>query len=124
MSKKFDDVLQTLGNEDQPLTAEAIYSLSDLPDDDLARLRSIWGAVPVNRRRTLVHRLVEVAETNFEMDFTAVTRLALTDLDDEVREAAVEATWTDESPDMLRRLMTMASADLSEGVRAAAASAL
>src|SRR5437763_12365825 len=113
MSKKFDDVLEMLGNEDKPLTAEAIYGLSDLPDDDLGRLRATWGAIPVDRRRSLVHRLVEAAETNFDMDFAAVTRLALTDLDDEVREAAVEATWTDESPDMLRRLMTMASADLS-----------
>ena len=75
MSKKFDDVLQTLGNEDKPLAAEAIYSLSDLTDDDLARLRAIWGAIPVDRRRTLVHRLVEAAETNFDMDFAAVTRL-------------------------------------------------
>ncbi len=124
MSKKFDDVLLTLGNEDQPLTAQMIYSLSDLNDADLSRLRAVWGAIPVDRRRTLVHRLVEAAETNFDMDFAAVTRLALTDLDDEVREAAVEATWTDESPDMLRRLMTLASGDLSEGVRAAAASAL
>src|SRR5262245_43304928 len=124
MSKKFDEVLHTLGDDAQPLTAQAIYSLSDLNDDDLARLRAIWGAIPVERRRTLVHRLVDAAETNFDMDFNAASRLALTDLDDEIREAAVEATWTDDSPDMLRRLMTLASGDSSEGVRAAAASAL
>ncbi len=124
MGKKIDDVLQILRSAERPLTAQAIYGLSDLSDEDLNQLRASWGAIPVERRLLLVRRLVEVAETNFEMDFAAVTRLALTDLDDEVREVAVEATWTDESPDMLRRLMTLASGDSSEGVRAAAASAL
>jgi HEAT repeat protein len=124
MGKKFDDVLQTLGSAEKPLPAKAIYGLSDLNDADLKRLGAAWGAIPLERRRQLIRRVVEAAETNFDMDFTAVTRLALTDLDDEIREVAVEATWTDESPDMLRRLMTLASGDRSEGVRAAAASAL
>jgi HEAT repeat protein len=72
----------------------------------------------------LIRRLVEASETNFDLDFGAVTHLALTDLDDEIREIAIEATWIDESPDMLRRLLVLASSDISQGVRAAAVSAL
>jgi len=121
---KLDETLRVLNDVDQPLSANAIYNLSDIEPNDLERLGAAWGAIPVDRRRSLVSRLAEAAETNFELDFSAVTRLALTDLDDEVREAAVEATWTDESPDMGRRLINMASGDIAPGVRAAAVSAL
>ncbi len=124
MATKFDAVLVNLQDVDRPLAAETIYGLSDLNTDDLKRLGAVWGGIPLERRRSLIHRLVEAAETNFDMDFGAVTRLALTDLDDEVRATAVEATWTDESPDMLRRLMGLASGDRAEAVRAAAVSAL
>lgn len=124
MATKFEAVLVNLQDADQPLAAETIYGLSDLNADDLKRLSAVWGGIPLERRRPLIHRLVEAAETNFDMDFGAVTRLALTDLDDEVRATAVEATWTDESPDMLRRLIGLASGDHAETVRAAAVSAL
>ncbi len=124
MATKFDALLVNLQDADHPLAAETIYGLSDLNTDDLKRLGAVWGGIPLERRRSLIHRLVEAAETNFDMDFGAVTRLALTDLDDEVRATAVEATWTDESPDMLRRLIGLASGDHAEGVRAAAVSAL
>src|SRR5690349_1236124 len=100
MAKNFDTVLHDLGDADQPLKAETIYSLSDLNNDELQSLRAAWGAIPTERRRTLVQRVAEATETNFDLDFSAFTRLALTDLDDEVRESAVEATWTDETPDM------------------------
>ncbi len=124
MAKDFESILREIGDADQPLTAEVIYGLSDLDADKSSGLLKIWGAIPVERRRQLMQRLTEVSETNFEMDFTAVTRIALTDLDNELREAAIEASWIDDSPDLLRRLMTMASSDLSEQVRAAAASAM
>ncbi len=122
--EKLNETLRVLHDTDQPLSANAIYSLSDMEKDDLERLSAAWGAIPVERRRSLVRRLAEAAETNFELDFGAFTRLALTDLDDEVREAAVEASWTDESPDIARRLINMASGDIAPGVRAAAVSAL
>jgi hypothetical protein len=124
MLRKFEEILRTVGDPDQPLIAKAIYSLSDLNDDDLGRLKANWGAIPVERRRSLMRRLVEASETNFDLDFGAVVHLALTDLDDEIREIAIEAAWIDESPDMLRRLLVLASSDISQGVRAAAVGAL
>lgn len=124
MTAKIDVVLDVLRNPDATLTAKMLYNLSDLEGEDKAQLYQEWGTIPLERRRKLMHRIVEVAETNFEMDFSAVTQLAMTDLDSELREAAVEASWTDESPDMLRRLMPLASIDISPNVRAAAVSAL
>jgi HEAT repeat protein len=124
MATNFSDVLQELGSADQPLKADAIYGLSGLSEEDLKALQAAWGAIPVERRRSLVQRLSEAAETNFDMDFEGVTRLALTDLDDHVRAAAIETTWHDETTDMATRLIAMASGDISQDVRAAAVSAL
>jgi HEAT repeat protein len=124
MSEKIELALEILRNPDAPLSAKALYNLSDLEGEDRDRLYQEWGTIPLERRRKLMHRMAEVVETNFDMDFSAVTRLAMTDLDSELREAAVEASWTDESPEMLNRLMPMASIDFSPSVRAAAISAL
>ena len=124
MAAKFETVLVNLQDTDHPLAADTIYGLSDLNEADLKRLSAVWGGIAPERRRSLIHRLMEAAETNFDMDFGAVTRLALTDLDDEIRAIAVEATWPDESPDMLRRLIGLASGDIADTVRAAAVSAL
>jgi HEAT repeat protein len=124
MSVKIEQALEVLLNLDVPLSAKMLYNLSDLEGADRDRLYQEWGTIPLERRRKLLHRVAEVSETNFDMDFSALTRLALTDLDAELREAAVEASWTDESPEMLNRLLPMASIDLSVSVRAAATSAL
>lgn len=124
MASKIDLALDVLTKPETTLTAKAMYSLSDLEGADKAKLYEVWGTIPLERRRLLMHRISEVSETNFDVDFSAVTKLGLTDLDAELRQAAIEASWTDESPDMLNRLMPLASIDLSPSVRAAAFSAL
>ena len=124
MASKIDLALDVLTKPETTLTAKAMYSLSDLEGADKAKLYEVWGTIPLERRRLLMHRISELTETNFDMDFSAVTKLGLTDLDAELRQAAIEASWTDESPDMLNRLMPLASIDLSSSVRAAAFSAL
>lgn len=124
MAKSFENILREMADTTQIITADMIYRLSEINDDDLKLLRAAWGGIPVERRLLLVQRYSEAAETNFDLNFDAVTRLALTDLNDEVREAAVEATWDDETVDMATRLIAMASGDLAESVRAAAVSAL
>src|SRR5437762_2833390 len=109
MAKSFDDILNELVDIDKPLAAATIYRLSDLNSDDVKTLSTRWGAIDVDRRKTLIERLTEISETNFELDFSALARLAMTDLNDDVREAAIEATWADESVDMATRLIAMAS---------------
>lgn len=124
MSAKIEHALEILLDPDAPLTAKAIYNLSDLAGEDKDRLYREWGTIPLERRRKLMARITEIAETNFEMDFSTLTRLALTDLDAELRGIAIESAWSDESPEMLRQLMPMASIDMSVAVRAAAIGAL
>jgi len=124
MAKSLNDILIELGDTEQPISGETIYKMADLNADEYKQLQASWGGIPVERRRTLIERLVETSETNFDMNFGAVVRIALTDLDDQLREAAIEASWDDDSPDMATRLIAMASGDIAENVRAAAAGAL
>lgn len=124
MVASIDSIIQSINETEKPLTASAIYGLSDLSESNAQRLGEAWTSIPVERRRSLVQRIVETTETNFEMDFGSVIKLALTDSDDEIRESAVEATWIDESPDMMNQLIALATGDPAAKVRAAAASGL
>ncbi len=124
MAVKFTEIIRALSDTETPLTRAVMRRLSNLDDSDRETLYASWGGVPVKRRQEVIRHLTEMLETDFDSDFSAVTRLALTDLDDKVREYAVEATWPDESPSMFNRLLPMATIDTSVAVRASALSAL
>ncbi len=119
-----DDTLQALTASDRPLTAAMVYRLSDLGEADLVRLRADWPQIPAERRVKLVQHLGEVSETNFDMDFAQVTRLALNDSEADVRQAAIESNWYDESLEYLRKLIDLAQHDPSDEIRAQALTAL
>jgi HEAT repeat protein len=124
MAVKFAEILHALSDTATPLTRAVMRRLSNLDDTDRETLYANWGGLPVKRRQEVIRHLTEMLETDFDADFNAVIRLALTDLDEKVREYAVEASWPDESPSMFNRLLPMATIDLAVPVRAAALSAL
>lgn len=123
-SARFQRTVALLRDPDASFTAEAIYALSDLDGAHLAQFRALWGEMPVARRRALVARLVETAETNFELDFSAVVHLALDDPDAGVRAAAIEGILEDSPCRVIERLMHLAQGDPFIAVRAAAVKAL
>ena len=122
--RDFSQTTAILADPDEPLTAAIIYSLSDLSPEDLALLAERWPTYPVERRRNMLRRLTEVSETNFEVNFDAVNTLALEDPDEEVRVAAIEGLWENESVAHMHRLIAIATSDPTVGARAAAAGAL
>lgn len=121
---KFQRALAILRDPDASFTAEAIYGLSDLAGENLDAFRAEFPGLSTQRRRDLLLRLVETAETNFELDFTPIITLALDDPDAEVRQAAVDGVMEDASIKTMERLMKLAQDDESGDVRAAAVSAL
>ena len=100
------------------------YGLSGLQPEDIERLRPIWESLPSSYRRRLMRGLVDITETNFELDYGAFARFGLHDDDPGVREAAIEVLWEDETLDLMGRLIDIARSDEAREVRAAAASAL
>jgi HEAT repeat protein len=116
--------IEMLRDSETTITAEAIRSLSDLSAAEMLILASQWESIPAERRQTLITRLGELSETNFDLNFSTVARHALTDSDEQVRVAAIEALWYDEEPVLLRYLIEMAKNDESDEVRAESISAI
>lgn len=121
---RFERTLALLRDQSASFTAEAIYSLSDLAGEHLTSFRAVWLELPTARRRDLITRLVETAETNFELDFSAIIEPALDDPDQRVRIGAIEGVLEDSPIATMRRLMRIAKEDPSTEARAAAVQAL
>jgi HEAT repeat protein len=110
-------------NTELPAQA-ALYYLSSLDAEDAARVREAWPDLPVELRRRLIARLVEMTEADFEVDFGAVFRLGLEDVDAEVRATAVEGLWEDEDVRLVPLLAAFVREDKAPTVREAAAKSL
>lgn len=102
----------------------ALTALSDLSSEDRATLRDLWPSLPVEQRRRIVSSLVTLSEDDIELDFRRVFLEALEDADAQVRLAAIEGLYEDESQVLLVKLLSMLKSDLDERVREAVAKAL
>lgn len=120
----FQKTLDVLRDNDSPLTADAVRTLSDISNAEMLVLAAEWNTISAERRATVMERLGELSETNFDLNFATVTRHALHDDDDDVRAAAVEALWYDEDPTLISTLSDLARSDDSDTVRAGALVAL
>jgi HEAT repeat protein len=123
-SPDFARVLEQLRDDAHTFPARALYQFSDLDRQDLAALEAVWPQVSVERRRSVIQDLGEIAEANFEVRFDQVFRLALEDEDAEVRAAAIMNLWEEEEPDLIAPFLRLMQQDPGARVRAAAASAL
>jgi len=117
-------LLQQLADASQPLSVAKLYVLSNLERADLARVQAAWPTLLDERRRATIRHLVDIAETNFEVNFGPMFRLALNDPHAEVREAAIDGLWEDQDPALIRVLLNILQHDPAEQVRAAGAGAL
>ena len=124
MSSPIKKTIAELGNCDNPLLTSRLVDLSNLNSEELRFLEQVWAAIEPKRRRQIVHRLVELAEDNFELNFDSIFKNCLKDQDAEVRSKAMEGLWESEETCLINPLINLLEQDSSEKVRAAAATAL
>jgi HEAT repeat protein len=117
-------IIQKLGDEMEPLDASTLVDLSNLTREEQQWLDEAWEDIPLDKRRRLVALMNEQAEEDFQLDFSAVLRRGIRDEDAEVRRAAIEGLWEDESVTLIRPFLKLLHEDASPDVRASAASAL
>jgi HEAT repeat protein len=117
-------LLEELGESAEMPVQASLYHLSSLNAEHVAYMREAWPCLPVELRRRLIARMVELAETDFEVDFGAVFRLGLEDEDTEVRTLAVEGLWEDEDVRLVPLLAARLREDEAATVRAAAATSM
>lgn len=106
------------------ISAALCYGLSGLTPDDLTVIQPVWDSLDVEFRRTLIRRLADLSETNFDLEYRQIGLLCLRDDDAEVRQSAIDLLWYDESLELMDYLIEMAQWDESTAVRAAAVGAL
>jgi HEAT repeat protein len=120
----FPDLLAQLADTDRRISVASLHRLSDLNREDLDRLAMAWPAMAAQRRRQIMRMLVDISESNFEVDFEPVAHMALADEDAEVRVAAIEGLWESEDAALVPELLRLLTNDPEPSVRAAAAAGL
>jgi len=123
MSKTFQDNLNLLA-VDSTLPTASLYILSQMNKENLDIFRQTWPTFPLERRRTIMQNLVEIAEANFEVDFDPVFLLGLGDEDGQVRALAIKSLWEYEHPNLIAPLIHLLKTDPEAAVREASASTL
>jgi len=116
------EILKTSG--DNIVSPTLYYGLSGLTPMEIQRLGEVWESIDPQKRYTVLTELAEASELNFEYDYRELGLFALNDADANVREAAIELLWEDESLELMSRLIDIAQWDEATQVRATAASAL
>jgi HEAT repeat protein len=106
------------------LSQSLLYGLSDLNDKEAEELAAVWPNLPTDIRRQVIRSLVDLTESDIEVSFEQVFRIALEDKDDTVREAAVEGLWEDEDVRLVPLLVVRLKTDAAPNVRAVAAQSL
>jgi hypothetical protein len=119
--KDFDTTLKKLIEDTEPISIASLYALSAPNRTEVEKADRLWLTIPLDRRQAAMQHLVDIAEENFEVDFSAIYRLGLTDPDDTVHAAAIGGLWEDTDPTLIEPLIRDMQAHPSELVRAAAA---
>ncbi|NJL92228.1 MAG: hypothetical protein HC915_00155 [Anaerolineae bacterium] len=115
------DALRALQAQQETIASPAVvFGFSNVLQADLEAIRPDWLALPADRRRQVMQHLAEVSEVDFSVDYNEFARLGYADPDHEVRLAAIQAGWADESLETMHHLMDMATRDALPEVRAAA----
>ena len=119
-----DRCLQQIAEQDAPISPPVLRDLSDLSPSELGMFARAWFKVIPERKQKAVELLVEMAENNAELDFSAVFKLCLKDSDEMVRQKAISGLWEFEDRSLIQSLVELLQSDYSGQVRASAAIAL
>src|SRR3972149_2173647 len=104
---EFTEYLAELRDPSARLSVAALQRRASLEREQPAALRSAWPQIEAERRRQVVHLLVELAEDNVDLNFDAVFFAALEDEDAAVRADAVRGLWEYEGRDLIAPLLRL-----------------
>ena len=118
------EYLSDLSDPASQISVTGLQRLNDLSAEQAEELRAAWPGIDAERRKRVVHQLVELAEDSVDLDFDAVFFAALDDEETAIRVAAVRGLWEYERRDLIPRLLNLLERDEEPEVRAEAALAL
>ena len=115
------DYLDELLEQNKPIVMSRLVKLSNLGPSDIKLFTAKWGLITVERRRQIITRLEELAETNPELDFDQIFQSCLSDPDPVVRVKAVESLAESEDYQLIDLMARLLKEDNDIAVQAAAA---
>ena len=121
---EFVSYLDGLKDPDTQLSVTGLQQLDALEPEQAEAFRSAWPEIVLERRRQVIHQLVELTEDSIDLNFDAVFFAAMEDGDAAVRRDAVRGLWEYEEHDLIPSLLRLLERDEEAEVRAEAALAL
>ncbi|MBI2166093.1 MAG: HEAT repeat domain-containing protein [Chloroflexi bacterium] len=113
-----------LSDEGKSIRNSVLVRLSGLLPEELEQLPKEWPRLSSIRRSQILKALVDMGETNPELDFTSLFKFCLKDPEPEIREKAIAGLWECEERGLIFSFIAIMKEDPSEKVRAVAARAL
>ncbi len=120
----FEFFLENASDPTGHISAVDFHEVSDLSPEELGLFAKAWFPIPIERRRTIAAAMVELAEDNPELDFTAIFKMCLKGEDEPLLEIAMDGLWEHEDRSLIPGLIEVLRSDKGSQVRAAAARAL
>ena len=117
-------LLEWVRDPDHLLGSLELHTLSDLRSDQLAQVQEVWRQLDGQRRRDFVSALLDFAEDQVDVNFTALYRWLMEDADAWVRAQAIEGLWEENDVRLISPLLRRLAEDEDLDVRAAAALSL
>ncbi len=119
-----EQLLHRLLHDPIDVASQDLFAFSDLTRQMTETVRQDWLHIPVERRRIITRQLVDVAFNDLDWHLSRILRIALEDMDAQVRLIAIEGLEEDISNDLVGPLIQIMRNDENFPVRAAAARAL
>ena len=116
--------IEAIADSSAPLSDAPFHEASDPSPEDVAQFARICMDMDEEHRREVVAAMVEQAEENIELDFTAIFRQCLKDNDDRLAQLGIEGLWEQEDRWLVAELVELLRSERGPLVRAAAALAL
>lgn len=120
----FENLLESLLDEETRLHPRNLYRLSDLDPAEIELLAKTWPKIPLWRRQALLEDLEELGQADTILSFEAVARQAIEDDDPKVRSIAIRILNDYQIKDLIPKFLDILTEDKDAQVRAEAALAL
>ena len=120
----YSEILQNLLDPEKELSVSTYYYLSDMPDEHLAAFKANWLNIDGQRRVVIARNMADIAENNFQVDYSPIAPDFLNDTEDKVRLAGLDMLWDSDKVELIQPIIKIMESDQSTQVRAAAAASL
>ena len=120
----FEFFLENVSDPTSRISAVDFYEISDLSPEELEQFAAAWYPLPIERQREIASTMVELAEDNPELDFTAIYKLCLKGDDEPLLQIVMDGLWEHDDRSVIPGLVEVLRSDKGLEVRSAAASAL